>query len=455
MSQYDEVVAVMQVGTRRSARPPEGPFPDFTQVGDEKRALVMAGALDLMQRAGALPDNNIKALQPMSPGLDRVAHASAGPLGEALNGGATTAVLEWVTKAAKLKQVAPPSTLNRLLKLAKKHPEIKEVLGFRGLWLAQIQGLELEQQTLEARREIDPAEYRTWLEGEFGQMDWKERAAAVNVLRRHLTLDDEPLLEKALVDKRKEVREPACELLAGLPRSRVSAELAHLCRSLLTIEKGFLRKNLTVHPPEPDSLPKWLPRTAPYHEFGPKALAMLDVIRYVPPSNWNRELGLTPLQVIELAAKTDFGLAIQHGLQEAAVRFKDCDWIETLFAYVLDDDTDPSVYFYTMLNTVSNDAFDRCMLGRTSAKGKPMQAVLWSLSSRTMPFSAALSRALVLELRSDADRGYALHGLDNLLDPSVLPLLEKSVSDKPHLENTRIHVYKTLSLRKRLLDSLD
>ena len=70
-----------------------------------------------------------------------------------------------------------------------------------------------------AGRRTDPAGARELLEAEWDTVSAKVRAEAVQALRHSPSLADEPLLERALDDRAKTVREAAARVLDLLPGS--------------------------------------------------------------------------------------------------------------------------------------------------------------------------------------------------------------------------------------------
>lgn len=430
-------------------------LPELSNRSPERQVLVMSGVMDLMSRAGALPADGIPRLAP-SPEEDLpVAIRSAEALSEAIAADMTRPVLEWAAQATLVGKVAPPAVLIKLLPLAQKHPELVPVLGNRGMWLASQQGMDLATAAtsdLMSRRAADSGAYREWLAANFDTMDWKERARAVTVIRAGLSLADEPLLERGLLDRRKEVREPACDLLASLGGSRVQAELSNLALSTLALERSLFRKSLTVNPPDPVKLPKWLPTTPSRVDFGPKALALFDVVRYLPPSEW--ESGVAPEQFLDLAAKTDYAGAILDGLQEAAVRFADQDWIDVLFEFFFSRDARKQECWAGLTYRVSEAVFDRVVSSKLGGILADPNTAAWTLTLRKKPLSLELSRVALSSLRTNASHHYCLRDLAAYLHPAALSLVDSPYSDAENIESTRKSVQKILDTRRRMLSSL-
>lgn len=454
MSGFEELVAVLQVGTRRANLPELGAIGEWNSQSVERRAMVSVGVLDLMNRAGVLPIDGIQRLEPTPVEECSVAAHSVEPLLEAIESNLSALVCEWAAQARRRNKVAPPAALVKLLPFAERFPEVAAVLGHRGRWLAALQGLDFgtpKAEGLGASSTAEGAELRATLAEEFDAMDWKERAQAVVALRSGLSLADEPILERALSDRRKEVREPAYDMLATLEGSRVAQELTLLTQPILVLEKSLLRRTLAVHPPEPDSLPKSLPRTPSRADFGPKALALFDVVRFVPPKNWVP--GISIEQLLGLAADSEYSGAILNGLQEAAVRFSDQEWIDALFAFYFDRDALKQERWGDLSQRTSEPLFERLVSAGLESSNAMTAAS--SLSVRRRPLSAALSRVAVITMRTQAAHHYRLRDLATQLDLSALTLIDAPYGDNEEFEKTRLHLYKVMNLRRRLISSLD
>jgi hypothetical protein len=95
-------------------------------------------------------------------------------------------------------------------------------------------------------RRTDPAAAREWLERDWPALIPDERAELVAALATGLSGADESALERALDDRRKEVRDAAVGLLARLPHSEHQARMAARARAYLSIGDDG---GLVVNPP--------------------------------------------------------------------------------------------------------------------------------------------------------------------------------------------------------------
>ncbi len=449
MKRFEDFVAAVQVGVRRAPALRSETLPDWEGTDLEKTVLVEVGALELMRRAGATGRSDGEPIKAVPLEALPIAQASAEPLSEALDLGLIDAVLEWMEEAQRRKRVAPSQVLVRLLELAPKlGPTLTQVLGERGKWLATLMDVEIP----EVREPETSSALRARLAAEFDDLDWKERAARVAKLRSGLSEDDEPLLDRALTDRRKEVRERAWELLCALPESSPSRQLAGLGCTLFRVEKRLLKKSLEVVPPNPEDLPKALPRTSKRWELGPRALALFDVVRFTPPTAWQSLL--PPEAFIDLAVKSEYAKAVFYGVQEAAIRFENSTWLDALGKFPSSLDCSFNEEWFELAHHLNSALFEQLMLRDLKGPdGKKQQAVL-TIVVRKEKISAILSTEVLTALPKIVGGGEMLQELVTLLHPSANALLEHP-SDDPHFESVRKKCFRALDLRGRLLASLD
>ena len=226
------------------------------------------------------------------------------------------------------------------------------VLGERGRWLGAMNsqwsyasGVEetadpeqiwqegsLEQRVdlLSSERRDNPAQARARLEASLKELNAKERLPMVQALALGLSMDDEPLLEKLLADRGKEVRETAARLLSSLPESAHSLRIMGWMRALLQQdEKG----QWVIEPPE-QGLKEWerdgITLQPPSYIKGVKAWLLQQLVELTPLSFWTQTLGMAPLQLMEWSKRSDWKSALRQGWLEALQSQRDVQWIEVL-----------------------------------------------------------------------------------------------------------------------------
>ncbi|MCG3185388.1 MAG: hypothetical protein ICCCNLDF_03619 [Planctomycetes bacterium] len=186
----------------------------------------------------------------------------------------------------------------------------------RALWLREFR-----------TRDVDAA--REALAAVWEQEDARTRSVLLAALAGGVSMSDEPFLESALDDRRKEVRAEAAALLATLPQSRFVQRMRERLKPLLKIDKKG-RIEITL----PATFDKSMERDAiekslPYSDFGDKAAWLAGMIACVPPGEWCRDK-LTPEKLLKQAGETDWALALRFGWSRAAALHRDEEWCSTL-----------------------------------------------------------------------------------------------------------------------------
>jgi hypothetical protein len=279
---------------------------------------------------------------------------AAGLLKRILAGEFEPALREFLQQATERSLIAPPETLPALLGLGKNElrPLVTQVAGQRGRWLAAHNpswayalgrdpqdawehGVRIERvAALEQIRAAEPGRAREWIQATWEQDAPEDRAAFIATFALGLGMDDEPLLESCLDDKRKEVREAARSLLLRLEGSRFVQRAWARVRPLLKLKSKFLGGDtLEVTLPETlDAAAKrdGLSGAQLRKKLGEKANLLAHMLSVVPPSLWSRELGRAPEKLIAAALNAEWKEPVLLGWQLAAQGARDVDWAEAI-----------------------------------------------------------------------------------------------------------------------------
>src|SRR5256885_1935103 len=192
-----------------------------------------------------------------------------------------------------------------------------------------VPALEQRRALLRSERATEAAKARTRLEGSLKELGAKERLPLVQALAVGLGMDDEPLLEKLLSDRSKEIRENAAQMLSCLPDSAHSQRVMGWMQSMLQQDdKG----QWIVEPPE-EGLKEWerdgiTLKPDAYHRGGKKAWLLEQMVQLTPVSFWTRALGLTPLEVMEWSRRSDWKSSLRQGWVRALQYQLDVEWID-------------------------------------------------------------------------------------------------------------------------------
>ena len=339
----------------------------------EGSLLDAAAALSLYVRAGRLPAAGLTpapatgAAPADADDLPEVPPAAVRSLARMYSNGTAELLLpEWLRLAAARGLRIPPLALPAALDAGRRSPELRAlippVLGGRGRWLAAQNpewgyavgateaddagvarrwetGTLQERSALLARlRQSDPARARELLAATWAQEPPKERAAFIETLAEGLSDADEPFLEAALDDKRKDVRRPAAELLARLPGSRLVARMRARLEPLLSYERPKLLRGARLLAEPPAACDKAAERDGVVAKppngtsMGERAWWLRQMLAAVPPSHWSAAWGIAPEVLVKHAHKSDWSAPLIDGWTVAAWRHRDAAWIEALLA---------------------------------------------------------------------------------------------------------------------------
>ena len=181
----------------------------------------------------------------------------------------------WLDRAAAAGRRLPAELVPALLDFGRRHPELRhliaEVAGPLAGWLAaqradwsyeapagptestvddaeawELGSIQRRAAHLTALRRRDPVAARTLLEAGWEAEPPEDRPVLLRALSEGLSLADEPVLEKALDDRRRQVRDVAVDLLAGLPGSAYGQRMAQ--RALACVDLSGSGP-ITVQPP--------------------------------------------------------------------------------------------------------------------------------------------------------------------------------------------------------------
>lgn len=395
---WDTIASVATLGTNRGAPPleklwPAGATPGATPgasagAAESAQAPLRAAAVDsavpersllrvaamsyLAQLSGGrIPAVDLPAADP-APALQAptVSENAAWRLARMLAGDHRELVPEWFSLAARAGRVLPPHWLPVVLDELTPHERdvAAPALGPRAEWLAKrnpawsavapTSALPLDRWnngTLPERRaalailsEQDPAGARILLERSWQTEPPEARAAFLQTLldAPGLSEADEPFLESALDDKRKDVRLAAVECLCRLPNSaHAKRNLARLEPLVTLTEQGsgllsrLRKRRLEITLPE--ALDKATIRDGinvkppAQQKIGERAYWLMQMIALAPPSHWCERFASDVETLIAAALSTDYAVDLLLAFSNAAIRHRDIAWISALSVQLL------------------------------------------------------------------------------------------------------------------------
>ncbi|WP_374456961.1 DUF5691 domain-containing protein [Nocardioides sp.] len=471
-----------------SARREPPPAPDVLALDAreepaEHRLLASAAVVDALTRAGApLPpssDDVLAAAEEHRPATaDRAAQLltlllTQSPVSKQAR---DELVVEWLRLAEAAGQRVPWHLLPVLLDFAAGRRRVATALGGqlgeRGRWLVGLNeawsGLlddadeprvHVEVDWVEAwptmssaeavtafalGRRADAGAARELLEAQWSTVSAKVRADAIRALGPGLWAADEPLLEQALDDKAKSVREAAAAMLDRLPGSARAARMADRLRRLVHV-KGAIVRHLEVDVPDaPDESAVRDGLTAPAKGVSPPPTVWLSqVVRGAPLSTWTDITGRSPAATLKMVRDAD----VLAWLTEAVLDRRDSEWAIACVDHGIPDQR--------LLWLLPEERRAR-LLADWVARPSPGRDLRGLLTEAPRPWPDDLGRAVLRRIqgeKADLSFGYtAAPLLPVALSPALAPEINAALSrlpeDASHLrraltETLQLHAFRT------------
>lgn len=374
---FSELVEMALLGTERKSFSVAPGDPHLTRLlaqidlnRREDAFLSAAAVIGLHEEIGRLPGlDQAPAPAPCEPEARPYMSARAGSLLLQLLGGEyPELMLECLALAAGAGWLALPEALPGLLSLGLAKAEWREailpLLGKRGRWLAEqnmewswaVGASEADEQVWEvgdgaARllflhrlRHTDPARARQSLALTWQEESPEDRGRFIAALETGLSVDDEPFLEAALDDKRKEVRKIAAALSARLPGSSLVSRMIERVGPLLKFVAGQSGSLIKLQKAKPAGLEIILPAECdksmqrdglepkPPSGFGEKIWWLVQMLEIVPLTHWTATWNISPVEIIEASLQGEWKKEMFEAWTRAAIRQKNVEWAEPLFS---------------------------------------------------------------------------------------------------------------------------
>lgn len=266
----------------------------------------------------------------------------------------------WLQQCATARQLLPPERLPYLFELSQKqqaiHPSLVACAGRRGEWLLQLNDAWKGDQaadedtwhtgTLQQRlifldqlRTSHPARA-----GELVRQAWPQENAntrAELLKRLHGTVNEEDLswLEPLMAEKSQKVREETLSLLKEIPGSSVVQQYWNIVRQAVQIKKtkGLLglgsKTSLEIALPaaiDDNIFKTGIEKMSSQKGVSDTEHILIQLMEAVPPALFEKEYDLTREEIIELFNKSKQAQRYLPALGNAAVLFKDKEWLKAI-----------------------------------------------------------------------------------------------------------------------------
>ena len=447
----------------------------------EHRLLASAAVTDALTRAGApLPPASDAVLaaaeEHRPPTSDRAAQLltlllTQSPVSKQAR---DELVVEWLRLADAAGQRVPWHLLPVLLDFAAGRRRVAEALGDqlgeRGRWLVGLNEgwadlldhadeTPVEVDWVEAwptmssaeavtafalGRRADPAAARDLLEAQWTTVAAKVRADAVGALGPGLSDADEALLERALDDRAKSVREAAAAMLDRLPGSARAARMAERLRRLVHV-KGTIVRHLEVDVPDaPDAAAVRDGLSAPVKGVHPAPTTWLSqVVRGAPLSTWTDISGRGPAATLKMVRDAD----VLVWITETVLDRRDTEWAVACVDHGIPDERLMWLLPEERRARLLTDWVNR------PTRGRDLRGLL---SQAPRPWPDDLGRAVLARIQGDqADQSLGWSAapllpvaLSPALAPEINAALARLPEDAGHLrraltETLQLHAFRT------------
>lgn len=351
-----------------------------------------------------------------------------------LGGSYGPALPEWLALARDAgRRVLPrqlPALLQRAEAEADLRPETVSVGGERLRWLATYWPRPLDWLPQTSRlpadtppsaltplavtdltrwRATDAAAARTALADAWEALEPRQKARLLPALLTGLHTADEPLLERALDDRRKEVRQAAAEVLSYLPDSALQDRLWSWAAAALQYRDG----DVLVSYPSP--LPKATARDGIYPTGsktagGLPASWLAQIVARIDPRRWQTAWGATPTTIVGRLGEQPHTRLLLPALAEALVRFPAPAWEAALcriWLHLGERTTWDHPAGRVVLARAPAETFNELLLDWLARHGPLVAADTLAATWLTLgrqPWRPALTRILLLGFFDQADR---------------------------------------------------
>jgi hypothetical protein len=259
---------------------------------------------------------------------------------------------EWLAAAGAARRRLPAELLPALLEAGRRHRELRPlvapVAGPLAGWLAkqrpdwayasaaapmeadvddsawELGRIEHRVAYLTGRRRRDPARARELLATGWDEESPDDRAALLGALGTGLSGDDEALLERALDDRRRQVRAVAADLLGRLAGGAYARRMAERARACVDLGDPAW---IGINPP--DACDRSMTRDGiaprPPAGIGERAWWLEEILARTPLGHWP-----APGELLARSISDEWRVTVRRGLARAAAAQRDAGWAAAL-----------------------------------------------------------------------------------------------------------------------------
>jgi hypothetical protein len=389
----------------------------------------------------------------------------------------------WLEYCERRQQIAGPESVPLLLSAGMQQKKLQLLVasccGRRGEWLSrfnevwnfsgaqspeelwQTGSTEQRIEILRETRKTDPAKAREWLQQTWAQEDAATRYAFLEVLVDNIRAADISFLENLSHEKSKKVKELATDLLKKIPESPVVQQYQELLGRSVIYKKeksllGMMSKNVLHFQLTniPDAIFKsGIDKLSSQKGISDEIHILYQLINYTPPSFWEKQLMISPAEIITLFKKTDQGKQLYPALALAAGWFRDKNWIPAIIG-------DESTLYSDLVGWLPKQEREQYLLKFINSNATADEVVRIAVKEET-EWGIELTKAIFRHTARNLyqySRSFYGHNI-GLIPVEAADILEKCAPGDESLRvtwtNTSNYITKLLSLKNQTIKAFN
>jgi len=270
----------------------------------------------------------------------------------------------WLQECNAKQQIVQPELITDLLSVAVQEKRLQPLVagcaGKRAEWLSRFNedwnfsqsqtstefwqtGTPVQRKmVLEEIRRADPDAARALLQETWQQEDAAAKTAFLEILSINISEKDIAFLESLTTEKSKKVKDAVFDLLKKIPASAIVLQFQDILKRSVELKKekallGLTSKtSLQFHLPQTIDeavFKSGIDKLSNNKIFTDEEYILYQLIAAVPPSFWERQLEVSPEQIINYFQKDTVGKKMIPALVLAIRQFNDSNWAFLFMQY--------------------------------------------------------------------------------------------------------------------------
>lgn len=386
----------------------------------------------------------------------------------------------WLNQCSKAGRLLVPEVLPAVLEKAQKDVSLRAVViecsGNRGTWLSKMNPVwnwfsilpdeELWQtgnpaqraEVLKRLRQNEPAKALEWLQQTWEQENTAGKLELLKALKINSNAGDLTWLESLLNEKGQKVKDEALTLLKSIPGSSVIKQYEDLLRQSVMLKKEKALLGLTTKTSIQIKLPavvdESIYKSGIEKLSGPKSTVtdenyvIYQLISSVPPTFWEMQFDVTPVQVVEYFEK--YAHNMLPALANAVALFGQKSWVPFFLNH--------NMFYGDFVNMLSGREQEKYLL---KALNNDVQNVSAQALFINNEWGTEFAVATLLKMANspyEFNRGFFNRHI-RLIPVGVLKHIENITSQQANLQptwdKTRNHLINLLSLKQQTLKAFN